>query len=128
MATLSRRKLSANAAARLASGESKKTVLRDLASYLIDSNRKSEASLIVRDIEAMLMDKGTAVGTVTSARTLSKSALESIETFVRQSNTKIKQVVLREHIDESLISGMKLELPGMQLDASVKAKLDRITA
>lgn len=128
MTKLSRRKLSANAAGRLVSGEPNKTVLRDLAAYLIDSGRKAEASLIVRDIEAMLLDKGTAVGTVTSARSLSKSALESIETFVKQSDSNIKQVVLREQIDESLISGMKLELPGMQLDASVKAKLDKITA
>ena len=128
MAKLSRRKLSGNAAARLAAGESKKTVLKDIAAYLIDSGRKSEASLIVRDIEAMLVDTGTAIGTVTSARELSKTALESIQAFVKQSNTNIKQVVLREHIDESLIGGVKLELPGMQLDASVKAKLDKITA
>ena len=128
MAKLSRRKLSMNAAARLASGESKKTVLRDIAAYLIDSGRKSEAVLIVRDVEAMLADNGTAIGTVTSARPLSSDALKSVESFIKQNDSRIKQVVLREQIDESLIGGMKLELPGAQLDASVKAKLDKITA
>lgn len=127
MAKLSRRKLSGNAAARLANGESKKTVLRDLAAYLIDSGRKSEASLIVRDIEGMLMDAGTAVGTVTSARPLSKASLTSVESFVKANDARIKRVVLRERVDESLIGGIKLELPGTQLDASVKAKLDMIT-
>src|SRR6478672_12842063 len=127
MAKLSRRKLANNAAARLASGEDKKIVLRDIAAYLIDSGRKSEAVLIVRDVEAMLMDNGTAVGTVTSARPLSGSALENVKSFIKQTDSTISQVVLREHIDESLIGGVKLELPGMQLDASVQSKLMKIT-
>lgn len=128
MAKLSRRKLAINAAARLTAGESKKAVLRDIAAYLIDANRKSEATLIVRDVESMLMDGGTAIGTVTSARQLSADALKDIESYVKQSDPRIKQVVLREQIDETLIGGMKLELPGKQLDASVKAKLTKITA
>ena len=128
MPKLSRRKLSTNAAARIAAGESHKHVLRDVAAFLIDSNRKSEAPLIVRDIEAMLLDHGTAVGTITSARPLSTTALKSVESFVLQQDSAIRHVVLRELVDESLIGGMKLELPGAQLDASVKAKLDKITA
>lgn len=128
MAKLSRRKLAGNAADRLAAGESKKTVLRDVAAYLIDSGRTSEATLVTRDIEAMLLERGTAVGTVTSARPLTSAALKSIESFVRQTDSRIKQVVLREQVDETLIGGVKLELPGSQLDATVKAKLDKITA
>lgn len=128
MAKLSRRKLSAYAASRISNGESNKTVLRDVAAYLIDTGRKSEARLVVRDIEAMLLNEGTAIGTVTSARRLSQAALQSIEAFVKQTTTGVKSVVLRQQIDESLIGGMKLELPGKQLDASVKANLDKITA
>jgi len=124
---LSRRKLAGNAAARLSSGESKKTVLQELAAYLIDTNRKKEAMLIVRDIEAMLIDAGTAIGTVISARPLNAAALQAIESFVKQQNTHVKSVVLREQVDESLIGGVRLELPGHQLDASVKAKLEQLT-
>ena len=127
MAKLSRRKLAGNAAARLAAGEPKKTVLRDIAAYLIDSGRTSEAALVVRDIEAMLVDAGTAIGTVTSARALSADSLKRIENFVKASDVRIKHVTLREKIDESLIGGIRLEIPGAQLDASVKAKLDMIT-
>lgn len=127
MAKLSRRKLAINAAARIASGETNKSVLRDIAAYLIDSRRTSEATLVVRDIEAMLMDTGTAIGTVTSARPLSKTSLTNVEAYVKTHDPRIKRVVLREQIDEGLIGGIKLELPGSQLDASVKAKLDMIT-
>ena len=128
MATkLSRRKLAGNAAARLSGGESKKTVLQELAAYLLDTNRKKEAELIVRDIEAMLADAGTAIGTVISARPLSSDAMSVIESFVKAQNTAVKTVVLRERIDETLIGGVRLELPGQQLDASVKAKLEQLT-
>lgn len=127
MAKLSRRKLAINAAARITSGETNKSVLRDIAAYLIDSRRTSEATLVVRDIEAMLMDTGTAIGTVTSARPLSKTSLTNVEAYVKAHDPRIKRVVLREQIDEGLIGGIKLELPGSQLDASVKAKLDMIT-
>ncbi len=127
MAKLSRRKLAGNIAARISGGESQKVVLRELAAYLIDSGRKKEASLIVRDIEAMLLQSGTAIGTVTSARPLSELALSSIEEFIKEHDSTITDVVLREQIDESLISGVRLELPGSQLDASVKAKLEKLT-
>lgn len=124
---LSRRKLAGNAAARLSGGENKKTVLQELAAYLIDTNRKKEATLIVRDIEAMLADAGTAIGTVISARPLSSEALKMVESFVKQNNSRVKEVVLREQVDETLIGGIRLELPGHQLDASVKAKLEQLT-
>lgn len=128
MAKLSRRKISSNIAARLASGESSKTVLRELAAYLIDTGRKREAPLVVRDVEAMLLDQGTAIGTVTSARPLSSASVATIESYVKQSQPGIKKVVLREEVYEQLIGGVKLELPGRQLDVSVKARLDKITA
>lgn len=127
MQALSRRKLAGNVAARLAGGESQKTVLKELAAFLIDSGRKKEASLIVRDVEAMLVDAGTAIGTVISARPLTGDSLKTIEAFIKQSNARIKTVVLREQVDESLIGGVRIELPGAQLDASVKAKLEKLT-
>ena len=128
MAKLSRRKLAANITNRLIAGESKQKLLRELAAYLIDSGRTGEAELVIRDVESMLLTSGTAVGTVTTARPLSAGARSDIESFIRGSDQDVKNIVLREHIDETLIAGMKLELPGAQLDTSVKAKLDKITA
>ena len=83
---------------------------------------------MVRDIETMLLSHGTAIATVTSARALSKQSRLAIESFIKSSTPGTTRVVLREETDERLIGGVKLELPGSQLDASVKAKLDKITA
>ena len=128
MPKLSRRKLANNAANRLIAGEPKKDVLRDVAAYLIDSGRKSEVTLVVRDIEAMLLSKGIAIGTVTSARPLSADALKNVESLVKNHYPAVGTVVLRTEVDERLIGGVKVELPGVQLDASVKAKIMKITA
>lgn len=127
MASLSRRKLAERVATRLANGDAKHTVLKELAAYLIDTRRVHEAELIVRDIETSLAQKGTVVATVTSARALSPESLGDLESYITELYSTAEQVVLRARIDESLIGGVKLDMPGKSLDASVKAKLDKLT-
>ena len=117
MAVLSRRKIASQAAVRIAGGESRSKVLNEIAGYLLDSGRKNEADLLVRDIETALIDRGVVVGTVVSARKLSADAKKTIDSFVKDHYENVKTVVLRERVDESLIGGIRLELPDRQLDA-----------
>jgi F0F1-type ATP synthase delta subunit len=124
--TVSRRKLAAQAARRIATGEIKGTVLKELAAYLIDSGRQREADLLVRDVETALLGHGIAVGTVVSARKLSNEARTTIEAFVKHHYKNIEKVVLRERLDSSVIGGIRLELPDKQLDATVQTRLDKM--
>jgi len=123
---LSRRKLADQAARRIAAGESKTTVLKELAAYLIDSRRKNEASLLVRDIETALISRGVIVGTVISARPLSAEAKKTIDSFVKHHYEGVQSVVLRERVDKSVIGGIRLELADKQLDVTVANKLDKL--
>jgi F0F1-type ATP synthase delta subunit len=123
---LSRRKLADQAARRIAAGESEAVVLQELAAYLIDTGRKNEADLLVRDIETALIQRGIMVGTVVSARPLSDAAKESIDSFVKHHYADVKSVVLRERVDESVIGGIRIELPDSQLDVTVTNKLDKL--
>lgn len=125
---LSRRKLSDYAATRLLAGDKVKTVMKELAAHLVDTGRTRELELIVRDIEARLLASGTALVTVISARELSSEAKQSIEQLVKAERSSVKQVILREQIDESVIGGVRIELPGSVADFTVKAKLDKLTA
>lgn len=127
MAVLSRRKLALHAVSRLKAGDDKTKILDELAAYLIDTGRTREAGLVVRDIESRLAQEGTVVGTVVSARKLTPTSLRDVETLIQHHYGESAKVVLREQIDESLIGGIRLELPGRQLDASVKAKLEKLT-
>ncbi len=124
-AGISRRKLAAYVADKLI--DSDKSVLRELAAYLIDTGRQREVSLVARDIEMALLKKGTAVATTTSARALSKEARETLEIFIKQTYQGVTTVHLRETIDESVIGGVKLELPDAELNATVAKKLEKLT-
>lgn len=125
---LSRRKLSDYAASRLLAGDDTKSVMRELAAHLVDTRRTRELELIVRDIEARLLTNGTALVEVVSARELSSEAKKAVETMVKTEHSGVKDVILRERIDESLIGGVRVELPGSIADFTVKATLDKLTA
>lgn len=125
--SLSRRKLSEYTAERLLKGDSTKTVMTELAAYLVDSRRTRELELIVRDIEARLLANGTALITVVSARKLSSEATQAIEQLVKAEHADIDRIILREQIDESVIGGVRVELPGSVADLTIKAKLDKLT-
>jgi len=129
MATkISRRKLATWTAARLASGDPAKNVMHQLGAFLIDTRRKKEQSLIVRDIEIALLKEGTVLVQATSARELSAEALGSIESFVKNEYGSNVKVIVEQHIDTTVIGGVKLETPDKQIDATIRTKLEKLTA
>ena len=127
MSTISRRKLAAHAADRIARGDKRAAVMRELAAYLIDSGRQREAELLTRDIETALLHRGTAIITTTSARPLTSDAKSSVAAYVKAVYKGITTVAQREVIDEQVIGGVKIELPDAQLDGTVRTKLEKLT-
>lgn len=126
MATISRCKIATRVATRIAAGDLLADVTKELGAFLIDQRRTKEADLIVRDVEAVLLNQGIAVVTAISARTISIDTKESIETLVQNAHPEVTAVYIREVIDESVIAGVRIELPEQIIDATVRAKLDRL--
>ncbi len=127
MKGISRRKLANHVADKLAAGENASAVLRELAAYLLDTKRASEAELLVRAIEEALLLRGTALVTTTSARPLSIEATADIKAMVKAKYEHVQQVELREIIDQSVLAGVKITLPDMQLDTTAKTTLEKLT-
>jgi F0F1-type ATP synthase delta subunit len=119
---LSRRSLALYVAARLEKGTSQKEIARQLAAYLATTHRTKELSLIVRDIQFYLAEKGHIAGTVTSAHELSATTLALIEAFAKE-KTGAEDVSLERLIDESVLGGIKLEIPGYELDTTIARQL-----
>lgn len=117
---LSRRLLAQYVADGLSKGD-KKAVKR-LAAYLVETRRTKEASLIARDIEYLLARQGTILGTITSAFPLEKKAVAAIEASLA-STTKAERVTLTNEVNEALIGGYVVSLPGRELDNSIKQRL-----
>lgn len=120
---LSRRKIAEYAADALMAGKSTATVLKQVAAYLYESRRTAEVDLVVRDIEQALADRGVVVADVTTAHPLSKEAKMHIASLVKSS-----RVQLRETIDESVLGGVRVQLPGKRFDGTIRHKLTLLKA
>ena len=120
---ISRQKLAAQTADGIVSGDADAT--RRLAAYLLDTRRTDEAELIARDIEHALVGRGIVLADVTSARQLSAESRQAIKEFIG-SDTKAKQITLREKVDPSVIGGVRVKYGGRLLDATVATKLERL--
>lgn len=123
MVRLSRRKLALYAAEKLAKGEKKQHVIRELAAHLTDTGRQNEAELLVRDIEAALAERGIVVADVTSAHPLSEAMKKDIATLVGA-----KHIQFRETVDPAVLGGVRVSVPGQRFDGTVRRKLTLLKA
>ena len=122
MTKLSRRAVSEYIAERLIAGEPQQVLLEQLAAYLIESRRTKELNLMVRDIQYYLAEKGYVSGTVTAAFELSKDAEAAIKVYAK-SETGAKHIQLDTVIDPSVLGGVRLSLPGKELDTTISRKI-----
>lgn len=120
---LTRRKIAVYAADRIVGGVAVKTVLRDIAAYLVDARRTRETQLVVREIEDVLAEKGVIIADVTTAHPLSGSLRTEVKKLVEG-----KTVYLRESIDESVLGGVLVDIPGQRFDGTIRRKLTALRA
>ena len=115
---LSRRKIANYVADNVSKGVATDNVIAEVAAYLVDSRRTRELQLVVRAIEDELAARGEVIANVTTARTLDDSLKQAVESVLGA-----KTIHLRESVDASVIGGVKIDLPGATLDATIKRKL-----
>lgn len=119
---VSRRKISNYIADQLVQGHETKKLILELAAFLIDTRRTKELELVVRDIEYELTNRGIVLAWVTSAHDLTTVTKAAISKLIKE-QTSAKEVELRESIDPSLLGGVKIDLPGQQLDMTISRRL-----
>lgn len=122
---LSRRKLASYLADELVAG--KKDVARRLAAFLVEESRTRELPLIIRDIEDALAGRGIVVADIESAHELNTTTVKLLERYVKE-QTNAKQVHFRTNVDETLLGGVRVNVPGQELDATLRRKLTNLKA
>jgi len=122
---LSRRKLSNYYATSLLGGMNSAKLAKQLAAYLVESRRVKELRLIIGDIEHQLSLKGMVLASVTSAHDLDDQTKTAIVNLIRKT-TDAKNIQLDEHLDTSLLGGVKLEFAGSKLDTTVTRRLNTL--
>lgn len=116
---LSRRTLAAFAATELLTGSEQ--VFDQLAALLIEERREREADILVRDIEAQLMDAGHVVVRVEAAHPLDTETRQTIAAMFAGKTVHVQEVVKPE-----LIGGVKIMTPTQALDATIARKLETL--
>lgn len=120
---LSRRKLAGYVTDKLQAGVPARDALRGVAAYLSESNRTREYELVVRDIEDVLAERGIVVANVTTARPLSDAIKKEVASLIVAND-----VQLREIIDETVLGGVLIDVPGKRFDGTLRHKLNAIKA
>ena len=119
---LSRRDLATHYVDGLLAGTSVKKLSLELAAYLIESRRTKELNLMIRDIQFHLAERGHLLGTVTTAHELSAEMKKAVEAYAKK-KTGAKSLQLDPAVDENLLGGLKLDLPGLELNTTIARQL-----
>lgn len=119
---LSRRDLATHFVEGLLAGTSIKKLSRELAAYLIESRRTRELDVMIRDIQYYLAEKGYVIGTVTTAHELGAATKKAIESFAKKKSGASK-LSLEAIVDETVLGGVKLNLPSRELDTTIARQL-----
>lgn len=122
---LSRRKIAAYYADELQAG--KKDIAKKLAAFLVENRRMRELDLIVRDIEEALVERGVLLADIASSRKLSAEAAKAVEAYLKKT-TEAKTVMLRETVDPALLGGVRVAIPGRELDATLRHRISQLKA
>lgn len=105
-----------------------KKAVKELASLLVDQRLHSQVEDILISIADEYAKKyGLVEAEARTAFPLSKELKEELEKRVQQS-TGAKKVILHEEIDRSLLGGVIISAPDMELDLSLRTKLAKLRA
>ncbi len=119
---LSRRKITSYIADQLAAGRETQQLILELAAFLIDSGRTKEIELIVGDVEYELKNRGIVLARVTSAFDLATATQTAITKLIKE-QTNARSVELEQFVDPTVLGGVRIDLPGLQLDTTIIRRL-----
>ncbi|MCA9341039.1 F0F1 ATP synthase subunit delta [Candidatus Saccharibacteria bacterium] len=122
---LSRRKIAEFLVTEIEAGRD--DVIAKTAAYLVSESRTKELPLLVRDIQKISADHGVVVAEIVSARHLSDKIVDSLLTELAKI-IGVESVTANLSVDESVLGGVLVQIPGAELDATVAGKIRKLRA
>lgn len=102
-----------------------KKFIVEVADYLLDTNRTGELDSLARDLINYRAEKGIIEVTAVSSRALTPAAIKEIKQKTQQLYPVARHIIVNQRLDDNQIGGVRLELPGQQLDLTVRSKLNQ---
>jgi len=122
---VSRRVLAEYVAGVIVEGGDLSLATQQLAAHLVVTRRTKELDMIMRDVSFILADKGIVSGTVISAYELAQETKKAIQSYVADVS-KAKSISLSYQLDQAVIGGYKVSLPGSQIDRTISHQLTQL--
>lgn len=105
-----------------------KTAVKELAALLLEHRIHDQVEELLFDIaREYQMKHGVVEAEAKTPYKLGAELKKELSLVVRRT-TGAKKVILHEEIDESLLAGVVLSAPDMELDLSLKSKLAKLRA
>lgn len=98
----------------------------EIAAYLLSTRRTGEVESLMRDLTQYRADLGVVEVIVRSAFALSETLEADIIRETKLIYPHATKIIISHLQDETVIAGIKLEFPNMQLDLTVRNKLNRM--
>lgn len=103
------------------SRRSKQDSAKEIAAYLSVNQRTSELDAIMRAVsEIQAEDSGLVEVTVTTAFPATNQVKQQVKTLIGAKN-----IIINEVVDKSVIGGVRIESKDIDLDLTVRGRLDR---
>ena len=123
MGKISLAQLAESAVNQIESGVNVVEVSKQIAGYLVDTRQTRESSKVLRAIEAELNRRGTTQVEVISAHQITDETKKQLAELLGADKP-----VFSEHIDPTVIGGVKAKAGEKQVDLTVRGRLNRFKA
>ena len=97
---------------------------KELAAYLLITGQTDELESLIRDIMAYRAEHGVIDATASSAHKLSSEDIADIRQMLLREHPEATSLLIDRAADADVIGGVKLNMPGEQLDLTVRAKVN----
>lgn len=102
------------------------TTIENSVRFLADQRLLSQSELILSKVQELRdKDKGVIRAQVTSAKKLTEPSRAEITKHLKNKYGS-QEIVLEEHLDANLISGVKIEIGEEIIDISLKNKIEQL--
>jgi F0F1-type ATP synthase delta subunit len=100
-----------------------KLLAREIAAYLLTERRVGELESVLRDIMQYRADHGVLEAEVVTAHEVSQTVLRDVKELLQAAYPDTKTVHVAARQDQSVIGGLRVDMPNEQLDMTVQNKL-----
>lgn len=98
---------------------------KEIAAYLLETGQTAQLDSLMRDIMAYRAEHGMVEVEAVSAFQLSSQDLADIKAILKQEYPHAKEFTVDQRQEPDVMGGIKLDLPGEQLDLTVRARVNK---